>query len=102
MCSGLKEVCGPIIDSVRKFQQDIPLERVVNIDFKGADDEIFANCWVIANLCDYVWSCRKQSISPVLSTLFGKMKASLNTMSKIKSFQCKIVKTAAILNSIVV
>ena len=41
MCSGLRYVCGPIIDSVRKLQSNIPLERVVNVDFSGSEEEIF-------------------------------------------------------------
>ena len=98
MCAGLHYICGPIIDAMQRFQPNIPLEIILNVDFRGSDDDIFAMSWILFILAEYIWECRRWQNIPTAPVLYGKMRASLEIMKNVKSLSSNYFKTSAISN----
>ena len=96
MCVGLQYICGPTVEAIRRFQPNIPLERIVNVDFRGSEDEIFAMSWILSLLTDYIWECRRRQSSPNASIFHVIMKASLDILKNVKPLSSKYVKLSAI------
>ena len=96
MCVGLQHICGPTVEALRRFQPNIPLERIVNVDFRGSDDDIFAMLWILSLLVAYIWESRRRQNIPTATVLYGIMRANLEIIKNVKSLSSKYVKTCAI------
>ena len=96
MCAGLQYICGPTVEAIQRFQPNIPLERIANVDFWGSEDDIFAMSWILSLLTDYIWECRRRQSSPNASIFHGIMKASLDILKNVKPLSSRYVKLSAI------
>ena len=90
MCVGLQYICGPTVEAIQRFQPNIPLERIANVDFRGSEDEMFAMTWILSLLTDYIWECRRRQISPNASIFHGILKASLDILKNVKHLSSKM------------
>ena len=93
MCSHLQVVCSPVIDTLREVHPGLSLERIVNVAFEGSDAEIFAACWVLSLLVEYIWESRRMLVRVVQEKMIGIFRAKLIILSKPKELKSKYVKT---------
>ena len=94
MCSHLQVVCSPVIDTLREVHPGLSLERIVNVAFEGSEAEIFAACWVLSLLVEYIWESRRLLVRVFQEKMIGIFRAKLIILSKPKELKSKYVKTA--------
>ena len=78
--SPINKICKATIDIFNKVFPKLSLERMIHIDMEGELDEIFAWCWIVSLIADFIYVRKKSCNLNFCLQLRGIFQSNLSTL----------------------
>ena len=101
VCIYTRPLMLPLHTALRKILPNISAEQIANLDIPGDSFATFTVCWLLANISQYIWKCKRRNIDTYDVTLHGLLKAELRYFAQLKSFEKQYNFLTECVNSIV-
>ena len=99
--SPINKICKSTIDIFNKVFPKMSLERMIHIDMEGELDEIFAWCWIVSLIADFIYVQKKSCNLDFDLQLRGIFQSNLSTLSNIINVHPRYEKTYNYITNIV-